>query len=38
LESILTEEQLAQWDAHIADKKKMKFNKKKTTEEPKSDK
>ncbi|PWL28099.1 MAG: hypothetical protein DCO96_08970 [Fluviicola sp. XM-24bin1] len=37
LEQILTEEQLAQWDAHIANKKKMKIKKKKTTESPKSE-
>ncbi|MDB2656706.1 hypothetical protein N9Y60_01485 [Crocinitomicaceae bacterium] len=37
LESILTEAQLAQWDAHVANKKKMKFEKKKTTESPKSE-
>ncbi len=36
LETILTEEQLAQWDQHISDKRKMKFDKKKM-EEPKSE-
>lgn len=37
LESILTEAQLAQWDEHIANKKKMKTVPKKTLEEPKSE-
>ncbi|XOV68823.1 MAG: Spy/CpxP family protein refolding chaperone [Fluviicola sp.] len=37
LESILTEAQLAQWDAHISDKKKLKMGMKKKTESPKSE-
>lgn len=37
LESILTEAQLAQWDAHLENKKGMKFSKGKTLEEPKSE-
>ena len=37
LETILTEAQLQQWDQHVASKKKMGLDKKKTNETPKSE-